>query len=459
NAVSHRLTSNGKIKFGGYVYGYGAVDAYGWMVATAARPSSPRDTMPPGLTSRLDCGDARYVATELRNIPDPVSAVPLDSDQVESGIAEIDTVTGSNSFNYMLILVTDTVLPRDPSYKRFAFRWEVIDRSRDAYCDFYVRDWYGNITTDTIRYSAPKLTISPDVINFGEQQLGASDTMTVTITNASSQPVSLLNASLEIGDYYSIIGKTFPPTFVLQPNASTTVSIRYDARRETNDVRADFDHDTMMIFLEECVYYNVGMRGVASQSLIDVEDYSAGYIAPGELTCKPNGLRITNNGSDTLVVTGFTGYGNTNFSVTPSAVTGLPFVILPKQSYQMKDVCYKRTDEGTDSIDVTFASNSLGPKPTSTWTGRTMVTSVEEDALDQVVISIANGTITASWQGASVSRIIVHDVKGQTIASTDVASGMEQARVSLPPLAHQQLFVTLLSASGSVLHHTVLVAP
>lgn len=457
-ANSHRLRSNGKVRFGGYVYGYGAVDAYGWMMASAARPSSPLDTLPPVLSVASDCGDATYEATELRNIPDPPMATPRDSDQVESGIAEIDTVFGANSYNYMLRLVTDTVLPKAPSYKRFTFRWDVIDRSRDAYCVFYVKDWYGNMAYDTVTYTANQLELSSDTMAFGEQLPGSKDTMEVRILNPELVPIRLLETKLAINSYYRIIAGAIPPDIELAPNATHTIKVEYDAQRETNNVEEDFDLDTLII-RTTCGDYRLFVSGVASQAVIDVENYSAGYVAPGELTCKSGGLRISNLGSDTLVVTGFSGFTNSNFSVSPAALTALPYVILPQQFYMMRDVCYLRTDQGKDSIVVTFASNAATRKPTSTWTARTTITSVEDNENLLASISITHGTVFATWQGASVSRIVIHDVTGQSIAIADVASGAERVSVDLPSLAHQQVFVSLLDMNGTVLHHSVLVVP
>jgi hypothetical protein len=334
----------------------------------------------------------------------------------------------------------------------------VIDRSRDAYCEFYVSDWRGNLTIDTLLYDADLLARSPRSLDFGEQLLGTKDTLELRITNSDIKSITLRSVSLAVNERYSIISTSVPPDVILTPNASFSILVEYDASRETTDITNDLDLDTLKISTD-CPEQRVPISGVATRAMIDVEDYNAGYHAPGVTLCKPGGLRITNNGSDTLVVTGFTGYENSSFTVKPGALSALPYRIAPRSAYVVDNVCYKRSNEDSDSIVVRFLSNATGPKDTSIWRGTTKVSSVDEPTLPSASVQLLNGTITASWQGANVSRIIVHDVKGQTIASTDVASGMEQARVALPPIAHQQLFVTLLSASGSVLHHTVLVAP
>jgi len=376
NAESHRVKSNSKVKFGGYIYGYGAVDSYGWPAASGFKPTSTLDTMPPLITADSLCGDYNFEATELRNIPDPPLAEPGDSDQVETGIAIIDTVFGSNSYNYQLVLITDQNMPRDPSYKRFKYRWEVIEKSKDAFAIYYVQDWADNVTFDTVFYFADKLTFNPAPMKFGKLRLGDKKRMDLTVTNTSDGQVVLTDSKMLVGDYYSIVAGDLPPEDTLLAGESHTFTIEYDGRRETQNVESDFDLDTL-ILNTACGEFKVGLDGVAAIPCITVADFDAGTVGVGEQVCLTNGLKITNPGSDTLVITAITGYNGTNFTLSNPTDPALPIRVLPRGGFVMlKTVCFQRNDVGSDDINVTFANNGSGgancvADSVSNWKGAT----------------------------------------------------------------------------------------
>lgn len=374
-ATSHRIKGNGKVKFGGYIYGYGAVDAYGWPAASGFRPTATIDTMPPLIVADSNCGDYNFEATELRNIPDPPLAEPKDSDQVETGIAFIDTVAGSNSYNYRLIMITADDLPREPSFKRFRYRWEVIDKSKDAWAEYFVQDWADNVTFDTVFYFADKLLFSPNPLKFGKLRLGDKKRMDITITNQSDGDVKLTESSMKVGSYFSIVTGALPPEVTLKKGQTHTFTIEYDGSRETQNVETDFDKDTLIV-KTECGEFKVGMDGVAAIPCITVADFDAGTLALNEVGCAVPGLRITNPGSDTLIITAITGYNGTNFTVSNPTDPALPIRIAPKQFIDLKNICYSRADVGSDEINVTFSNNGSGganctADSISKWTGMT----------------------------------------------------------------------------------------
>ncbi|MCX6139385.1 MAG: choice-of-anchor D domain-containing protein [Candidatus Kapabacteria bacterium] len=369
-AKAHRIKSNGKVSFGGYIYGYGEFDAYGWPAAAGFKPTTSVDTMPPLIKADSLCGDYTFETTELRNIPDPPLPVPIDTDQVETGIAQIDTVPGFNSYNYELKLVTSDLLPKDPSYKKFKYEWNVIDKSKDAYCVYFVQDWAGNTTFDTCFYFADKLTFTPNPLNFGKIRVGTTKTLDLTITNNSDGVVILRDSRIKLGTYYTVTAGALPPVMTIQSKASHTISITYDGRRETNDVTKDFDLDTIRI-LTACGEFNHPITGVAAVPRITVEDFDAGTVSLDQQSCKIGGLKITNPGSDTLVISAITGWAGTNFTLSTPSTPPLPISIPPKASVYLKDVCYKSSTITVDDINVTLNSNGLGPDSISNWKGNT----------------------------------------------------------------------------------------
>lgn len=372
-AEAHRITGNGKVKFGGYIYGFGDVDAYGWPAASGFRPTTSFDTMPPLLTYTEKCGDYTFEATELRNIPNPPVTPPKDSDQVETGIAVIDTVMDEGSYNYQLVLLTaDLPLPSpsEGSFKRFQFQWNVINKEKDAYCVFYVEDFAGNLTVDTIRYYAPKLVFEPPLVNFGKLRLGSKSQMDLKVTNVSGDTVSLERTRILKGGYFTVVGGALPPVVKLADGQSVVVRIEYDGSRETTNLLTDHDIDTIEISTE-CAPFKIGLEGVAAIPRIVVEDFDAGVVSIGERACKNGGLKIQNPGSDTLIISAISGYGGTNFSVSTPTVPPLPIAVAPKAEVFVTEICYQRSDVGSDSINVNFGNNGAGPDSVSQWTGET----------------------------------------------------------------------------------------
>ncbi len=370
-ATAHRIVSNGKVKFGGYIYGFGAVDSYGWPAASGFRPTLSIDTMPPLLTYTENCGDFEFEATELRNIPDPPLPTPRDTDQVETGVALIDTVFGENSHNYRLVHITsEPPLSRDPSFKRYRFRWEVIDKTKDAYCVFDVYDWANNYTRDTIWYYAPKLEFEPRLLDFGKLRLGTSASLPLRVTNKTGEPVELLTSTVLAGTYFTITANNIPPAVTLPDGGSVVLTVTYTGTRETQNVLSDFDLDTIEISTE-CAPFRVGLVGVAAIPRIVVDDFNAGIRSVNEQHCKGAGIRIQNPGSDTLIVTNIVGHAGTNFSVSNPTTPPLPITVLPKGEVFVKDICYERGNVGQDSIDVVFVNNGDGPDSVSTWVGQT----------------------------------------------------------------------------------------
>lgn len=366
--LAHKIKSNGLVSFGGYIYGFGFVDAYGWPAAAGFKPTTSVDTMPPVIKGDSLCGDYEFEATELRNIPDPPLPVPKDTDQVETGIALIDTLDGGNSYNYKLVLITDQIFPKSPAFKRFKYEWQVIDKSKDAYCVYFVADWAGNITLDTCRYFADKIVFNPAPLNFGKLRLGSNKQLLLTITNNSDAQVKLTESKIKAGTYYKIISGGLPPVATIPARGKHEITIQYDGTRETSDVKTDFDKDTLIV-KTECGEFKHPLVGVAAIPRIKVKDFDAGTRSLNEKYCAS--LTVENPGSDTLIVTSLSGYQGTNFSLSTPFTPALPFIVLPKQTIEIKDVCFQSANITDDNINVTFSNNGEGPDSVSNWRGNT----------------------------------------------------------------------------------------
>lgn len=164
--LAHTISSNGKVKFGGYAYGYGFVDAYGWPI-TGGKPTeqvATFDTLAPVITVKtIDCHFREFTVLEQRNIPNPPRPVPQSGDQVESGIQSIRL--SSTARNLQLDLGKDSTTAFLSAPKSHSFRVIVIDTTKSASGSILVRDWNNNLASDTITYSPPnRVDTLPPVI-------------------------------------------------------------------------------------------------------------------------------------------------------------------------------------------------------------------------------------------------------------------------------------------------------
>lgn len=452
-ATAHRITSNGKVSFGGNIYGIGQFDSYGWPIGSLFRPVAPVDTMPPVIKAvESVCGNYTFEATDLRNNPDPPLPFPHDSHQVDLGIAVIDTVSGSNSYNYELVLVTDQAMPRIPSFKKFTYQWKVIDISKNAYCVYYVEDWGSNVTFDTCIYIANTIEFSSPTLNFGKLRPETSKTLELTITNKTASAIVLEEPTFKIGVYFSIARVSFPDSLTIPAMGSRTYSITYRGNRETNDIRSDFDTDTLNI-QSNCIKYGFLVKGVTAIPRIEVDDFDAGKVGLEVSTCKPGGLRIANPGSDTLVVNNIVGWENTGFFLSTTFTPRLPISIPPKSFILLKDVCYKNTLDIKENINVTFSNNGAGPDSISNWKYGVSTSVDESDAIVNgitITPNPASGAVRVTWDLSRVYHTIcIVDIGGRSVLCLSVGNETS-LEFDLSQVAPGRYFINARGPSGVV---------
>ncbi len=422
-ARSHSIRSNGLVRFGGYLYGFGAVDAYGWPLSSALRTVSPRDTNRPVIAGTASCGDYSLEVTDLRNLPDPPAKVPQDAHQVEQGIAMIDSVRGKGNSNYRLVRVTDQVFPERQSYKKFSYRWEVIDKSKDARVVYYVVDHAGNMTLDTCMHKAVQLATSAAGIDYGKIRLGSTSTRTISMTNNAGFPIRLTGSEIMTGSRFKILlGQVDPKIGIdLVPGASHTFSVEYTGSRETRDVISDLDRDTLVV-TTTCGNKKLPLSGAAAIARIAVANWDAGQREIGESHCAP--LTVKNPGSDTLIIAAIRGFANSAFSLSSNFTPALPIVIKPRDSVAIRNVCFKSDASADSKTDVTFTSNADGPDSVSTWTGTTLTSSVDDELQTPKLcagfdIRTSGRTILYSVSNAPLdAQLTIHDLQGQVVATS-----------------------------------------
>lgn len=172
SGAAHTITGNGNVTFGGYIYGYGQFDAYGWPLGGSMKEFGSIDTMPPQIARGTELPTSySFTATELRN-GGPKAG---DTTQIDKGLAVIDTVSGAGSVNFRLVGPSTKSMYRSYRLTTAAYKWEVIDPTKDARCVYFVQDWADNRTIDSLTYrtttnvdeetSASDITVTPNPVS------------------------------------------------------------------------------------------------------------------------------------------------------------------------------------------------------------------------------------------------------------------------------------------------------
>lgn len=355
---SYRLAGNGRVTLGGYVYGHGNADAYGWPIGGRPYSLIGIDTMPPVLVRKPGCASWDFKATELRDIPTPRSNQPKETDQVESGISSI-IWDGRDATNLVLLDVGSGQFPLDSALKERIFTVRVADPTQAAMGILVVRDFAGNEVRDTLVWEG--LPLTERVTPFGITRPGTVSTSTVTLRNGGAQPLALTSASFRNGSPFALQAPVLPVT--LPPNDSIMCTITF-APKEQDGPGVSID---TMIVTAGCYRAHYILTATAGRPEIKVDDVRLVRTATvANEVCVKDGGRIVNTGTDTLIVHSIDGISG-GFSYKAGRQFSLPVRILPGADVFIGDICYQGTDFDIHSIDVTIRSNAVLGDSQAVW--------------------------------------------------------------------------------------------
>ncbi len=202
------------------------------------------DTLAPTLENiSVDCAIYEFEAAELRNTPDPPSNPPGSKDQIDRGIASI-TITGSpSSVNARLVLVTDSQFPLDPSYKRFRFRIEPIDPTKQVIAFVWIRDWADNAFARQIVIDPPIPSPSTDLVEVAIR-VDTKEQSTVTLTNTTTKPQTITSITIGGSDKFEIISGGSNDPLILAPGETRDIVVEYSP--DLSSENGDYDAVTVL---------------------------------------------------------------------------------------------------------------------------------------------------------------------------------------------------------------------
>ncbi len=338
----HTITSNTHL--GGYVYGFGTNNSYGWAAVLGTKSLTDLDTLPPIVSyTKGGCGDFTFHATELRDYGPP----PPDAVQIDQGIFDI-SLNDSLSYNYELKLLTaDKVVPL-PKVTVFDFKLQVKDKTKDAFAVVAIIDRAGNYVLDTVRYKADKLPeVTPSLLSFRTPIADTTIERTLTISNTTLQPV-MIDSIFIYGTLsgFSLLDSAAGVGIVFAPGAKYTVKIRYKPNNKVAPSR-----DTLSVNFALCGgEILIPLEGVVVQPFITVNPPKINFTGYDVDSTYTRTIEILNPTTDTIYLKSTSLGTATLFTINKGNITS-DFPLAPNAMHAM-DIQYKPTTASLNKKDI-----------------------------------------------------------------------------------------------------------
>jgi len=416
------------LPFGGYIYGYGQVDAYGWPLGPTHMNDVASDTMPPQSSAQPLTSTAwNGVATERFNIPAQVRPRPLRTDQVDAGIAEIGLVPGATN-----LAVTVTYQPGSSrqTSDTAAFTVSVVDPSKPASGSAYVLDYAGNYsTTSHVYVPAPLLTSTTRDLNFGNVRVRKEKELGLVVNNPSSIPIELdsITSTLPI---FSVKGLTVPATI----SAANSVNLTVHCLPQT----AGQQLDTLRLWYSDTVL-SVPLRVSAVEPVVAVDPVvDLGVTGPDRRICSGGKFLISNAGTEVLNITNVRKIDEgKSFHVDTNACP-LPIVIKAGETFDLACICFQAESRGGYSTRIELtADHRTELYVVDVVASVDPALSVDEEFIENgITIATGAGGSKLSWQkGVTPTSWTLVDLRGSVIASGQIASDSRECdlRTTLLP--------------------------
>lgn len=389
---THYLTS--ETKLAGYITGFSGYNSYGNPILMGTNKTDQLDTLPPEFVYYDDnCGFYNYTIFEQRNaVNDPVP-------QLDQGIRTIYMIKEkSYNFNYQLVKPEKFIPEFGIDEQKITIQVNNLDSNAKAY--FIITDRAGNTTIDSIIYIAPVLKQNP-LVDFGKNRLNNQKEIKHFISNRGEIPFNINDIKLKKHETFKIsIQDNISFPYTLLPGDSIEVKITYNPTKEVIDLDS-------LIITTDCKIYKSVLTGEGVAPKISVADWDVGSIEVGKKVCYEQvtgeGIRISNDGSDTLIIFGVSDITKP-FSVE-NPRPNFPFQIAPGKIVYFESLCFEPLDTGSYSADLIFISNNIGGDSVCTLKGKAYVKVAVDDNISRInplEISpnpIVNGVLNINLSG------------------------------------------------------------
>lgn len=341
------FTIEGEALFGGYVYGIGEFDSYGWPVGAGIRDLKNPDIITPQLSAEPGCGKAWY------------DVVITDSTNPDWGLKNVwlDETSSSN------VEITSTY-PCVCGLDKYELQVRLVDPLQPGKARIIAEDNGGNLDTIDLDLSVTPPAFSSNQIEILKAELNKLYTEPLSIANPSlTDALQLDSIRLQRGVEFQIVGLGTGGGInrSLQPSEDFKLDVSF-----LTDTEGEYS-DTLLVYAN-CQVYKIPLRALMVVPLIDTEDLDFGAIRVGRLKCIE--LTVTNPGDadlhiDEVRINGKRG----TFTFDRNNVPKDTIWLEPGES-KVIIVCFEPDAIGDFDGTVEFISNARAGKSVATLVGK-----------------------------------------------------------------------------------------
>ncbi len=345
----------GNALFGGYVYGIGKFDSYGWPVGTGFFTET-FDTIPPILWAKPECGELIY----------DIYALDSDTINYNKGLLSL-FLDQTRSENVRVVELDPDPLPRDGNlgYRDTArIRVTLIDPTKPGRARIVARDaggvWndarealdHNHDTIEVVLRVIPP-TFSRDSILIDKAEINTLRRELITIMNSDGdRPIRIDRAVLVKGVEFKIDGldRGAPIERSLTPDEEFDLTILFRA-----DKNGAF-FDTLVLWVD-CLRYRIPLHALVAVPRIETQDLNFGTIRRGTSKCKE--ICISNTGKAILRIDSIVFRNNDGqvYRFGPDGLPDLPF-FLEAGADTCITICFYPDELGTFTGEIEFISNA-----------------------------------------------------------------------------------------------------
>jgi hypothetical protein len=323
--------------FAAYSYGYDWCDSYGFPTSAALMDLEKPDTVAPVPSWEVRC-DGSTIWAKVRDLPEDAT--------IRSNLAMV-VFDSEESFNYKFDY--DDFIPGQQ--QEITWSLVVLDVRKDAKAVITFSDRRGNDTTIIINYYAVKLSMEPQLLDWGTMKLGEEVTKQFKVKNLSTQSsITITRLPLRDGaQNFELTDVTLP--FVLNANEEKTFNVKFKAVAEGTFKDSIGLGDT-------CVFaYWTELVAYVGEPIIEVSDINFGSLTVGKKATKT--FTIKNLGTVDLRITGYNGNFLSVYTHDLRKITDQNPLIIPIGAEAVQvNVDFKPVVEGTFLDSIVFLSDA-----------------------------------------------------------------------------------------------------
>lgn len=313
----------GDALFGGYVYGLGFFDSYGWPVGAGLRKFDIDDKRPPELRAIRNCTGFQIIAR--------------DSGAFDFGLRDawLDSSASTNMFFEREFII------RGDEYSLGYLR--LIDPTQPGHARVIAEDLAGNRDTIDLDFVVTPPDLNRDSVLLIDVRPNDSVGTAIYITNTSPDTVPFSGATLVVGDPFKL--EFVVSARLLPPGTGVMIPLYFKASA------AGTYRDTLIVQYN-CQTYRIPLLALMGTPKIGTHDLDYGTLRRGHDSCMT--LHVYNPGDAPLRIDSAVIEGE-GFRIT----LDLPYpIVLAGGADTTLTVCFQPARVGTFTGTVSFHSNA-----------------------------------------------------------------------------------------------------